>query len=423
MTNLDKFHSYLARVPSPEHFITWDYYFMVASVLGRKVWHNPLDFFPVFPNMYLVFVAGPGVGKSLPANFVREVLDGLRVSPYKDGQEKLQETDKLLGTERTKSPVTLAPDDCSVERLINLMSTNTSSFFYTPPGGDKPVEVAHSSMCACVSEELATLFREKQNVLVQWLNGAYNCGTFKRETEKHKKQVIKNMCLNLLGCAVPKWIAKNINEDLLDTGFAARTLFIWGEKARFKIGILRPDDSKKHLMGEITEHLKKLAQLTGQVVWTKEAEDWYEDWCINKSHIHLNPNRRLASYYERKRIHLLKVAMNVHFGYSTEMTLELSDFKQALKLLNQLEIDMHLALADVEKQPIHKVRDIILELLAEKKDVTVKTIRLHCFDYGGKNPDEVITGALDHLLSIDAITNSSVDGKNYHYNLTKREEA
>ena len=57
-------------------------------------------------------------------------------------------------------------------------------------------------------------------------------------------------------------------------------------------------------------------------------EHWWNGVETTKA---LRPNKslKLIPYYARKNIHLLKVAMSLHFGESLDMTLPLSAVKRA----------------------------------------------------------------------------------------------
>lgn len=412
MTNLEKFQEYLKALPSPDHFIDWNYYFAVSSCLGRRVWFNPLDFHPIFLNMFIVFVGGPGVGKSLPANYVKKLLKTLTVDPYAENEKADKAADQLLGTTRSGRAITLAPDDCSVEKLINVMAKGTKFFSYFNEETQKNEKVGHSSMIACVSEELATLFREKQTVLIQFLNHMYNCQDYSRKTEKHGEQVIGNPFFNLLGCAVPEWVGRNFNEDLLGTGFASRTLFIYGDKPRHNVGILRkPEgDAGESLIRDVKEHFRELCSLKGRVHLTPEAEELYDDVAPKLRDKVLNPDKKILDYYERKRIHWMKLALCMHFGESTEMLVQRETFEKALEFLESNELEMHKALASVDRHPIHVVTDVIKGLLSFGDSMDMDQLLAHTFLEGGSDPEQTTEKAVTYLVKtkqIKATTNNS----------------
>ena len=423
MTNLDKFCEYLKSLPTPKHFVAWNYYFAVSSCLGRRVWEGPLDYAPTFANQYLIFVGDPGSGKSLPANNTRKLLESLVIPPEKANEHKTveqMEQDKLLGLSTPLSALNMAPDDCSVERLIDLMTHGTRSFRYYDNDAGKEKSIAHTSFCACLSEELATLFREKQTVLVQFLNAMWNGGDHRRETHKHKKQVIKNCCMNLLGCAVPDWIARNIHSDLLDTGFAARTLFLYGEYKERRKGIIqKPPPLNIQYYEDLREHLQTICTISGEVSFTDEAAQFIDDKTALFLEERVNPDKRLNSYYVRKHVHWKKLAMNMHFGESTTMTIPLETVEKALVFLEATELNMHLALASMEKHPVHVVAETILDRLRKTETQTPAQLKLLTWDDGGARPQETFDMALGHLIDTKQIETTTVDNVNIKYRLIR----
>lgn len=64
MTNFEAWHYYMKDVVSPTSFITMSFYSMIASALQRRVYLGS-DERPLFPNMYIILIADPGVGKGV----------------------------------------------------------------------------------------------------------------------------------------------------------------------------------------------------------------------------------------------------------------------------------------------------------------------------------------------------------------------
>src|ERR1041384_2076773 len=76
-TNLERFRYLCKDLPSPDLFINFDFLFLISSCLARKVWLGGQDLYRVYPNLYIISVADPGIGKSLPARTVNRLLSSL----------------------------------------------------------------------------------------------------------------------------------------------------------------------------------------------------------------------------------------------------------------------------------------------------------------------------------------------------------
>ena len=151
MTNFEKCSLYLRDLPSPKHFIKANFYFMIASALGRKCWIGSPGF-QIFPNIYMFFVGPPGCGKSLPAGKSRDLLKSL---------EYLQ---PQLG--KMVKSVIIHPHSATYESMLQ----NIQKAFRTekiPEKGGKLI--SHSSMTLINDEEVAMLFRKHTEDIVMFL--------------------------------------------------------------------------------------------------------------------------------------------------------------------------------------------------------------------------------------------------------------
>src|SRR4051812_5468753 len=74
-TNLEKVLYYFQDYESPEHFLIWNYLYAVASCLGRKVFFQEGE--PIFPNIFVIPVGDPGIGKSMPAKRFASIISSL----------------------------------------------------------------------------------------------------------------------------------------------------------------------------------------------------------------------------------------------------------------------------------------------------------------------------------------------------------
>ena len=63
MINIEKWREYLKDLESPNLFIDWGFYSMIATALQRRVWLYP-DTFTLYPNLFTLLVGPPAAGKS-----------------------------------------------------------------------------------------------------------------------------------------------------------------------------------------------------------------------------------------------------------------------------------------------------------------------------------------------------------------------
>jgi len=103
MTLIDQFMKLTEGMPIPELFRKWSAIAMVAGVLERRVWVD-VGVNPIHPNLFILLLAHPGTGKSIPIDIVRRIWraagkDQLYVAP--DSITKASFMDQLARAVRT----------------------------------------------------------------------------------------------------------------------------------------------------------------------------------------------------------------------------------------------------------------------------------------------------------------------------------
>ena len=74
MTNAEKWKFWNRDSFSPDIFIEWSWWMLVSSVLQRRVWYGN-DTYPLYPNLYTLFVAPPGIGKGLQLDQIKDFME------------------------------------------------------------------------------------------------------------------------------------------------------------------------------------------------------------------------------------------------------------------------------------------------------------------------------------------------------------
>ena len=145
-------------------------------------------------------------------------------------------------------------------------------------------------------------------------------------------------------------------DELLTEGIASRTMFIHETKNRFSTLLIprfEPEQLRAKL--DLLTRIKQLAlpSLYGQVTMTQEAEEYLTAWWKDEDSGKSRANRsiKLAPYYARKQLHVLKLAMAMHFSDNDTMEIGIETFKRAIYELAQIEATMHLAITLDNKNP------------------------------------------------------------------------
>ena len=107
----------------------------------------------------------------------------------------------------------------------------------------------------------------------------------------------------------------------------------------------------------------RLSKLYGPVKISPEALQFSNDYFADEKIWRTNVSPYLDDYYTSKNLHVIKIAMALHFGESEEMTIGVEPFQQAIKLLANWEKDMHIPFSPKGQNDITDVKDDVLCLL------------------------------------------------------------
>ena len=447
MTNYEKWLAYTDGLSSPDNFIQWGWIYTISSCLQRRVWigntndkGHPSEDNCLFPNMPVILVGEPGVGKGLVIKSVTSLVKHWqRKDKTKDdfpaelaamtelsqqaqivqesGNEKAAATEYQghagkKGGEIIKPLLfPVAADATTFEALVEAVSESITTINYVKykPDGTKTLGFYdHCSLCFLLPE-LSSLLRKRTNDTVNYLLGLYDCPLdFEYRTKNSGRDRVRRGCINLLAGTTPGFIQSTFDDSLLDEGFTSRTFFIYASKNRKNQAFI-PVLTQQQLehKAELLKHIKKLSGLYGQVKMGEGVVEFIEEWWNRvESNKKLRPNQspKLIPYYARKNIHLLKVAMSIHFGESLDMILPLEAVKKALAILDKEELDMHKAIVIHQNETTKLMAKVLEALKSGKKDY----VQLLCDCHGSYKTRKEMDDTLDLLITMEQIKSRSI---------------
>lgn len=373
----EKWQYVMKDLESPQLFIDFTFLWTLSAAVGRKIFLSPRTeggMIPLYPNQFIVFVAPPGIGKTICASLSGDLI----LKTY----YKLSQFEKdNKGAPKKILDIPFAADATSFESLIEQLKKATRAT------RDKEGKVvAHSSLTVLLSNELSTMFRKNIEGLTAFFNQTYDSRSFSYETRNSGSFWIDHVCVNMLGCTTYDNMRKLYKMEILEGGFASRALFICaerGDKRQLTVE-LKMNDEQRQCLEDIKEHVKLLKDIAGKAFLTEEAYDYLKHWYENDHQKDLNTsNILIQDYYARKKEHICKLAMAIEFSkeeiftkYPFEITK--ASIESAVVLLRQAEFKMPLALADGVENPIHSAAQELLKILSEgpKRNIEVQ-IRLN----------------------------------------------
>lgn len=303
---IEGFLAFTSGLPSPEILRKWAAISCIAGALEQKVWVSP--FGPrLFPNLYVVLVGPPGVGKTVAASetghFWRD-LPNHHVSPTSVSKASL--IDSLVDSKR---------------QLVR-------------PGKVPPFVEFHS--INALSGELGVLIPGYDNEFMNTLTDLYDCNPYvERKRTKDVKISIQHPQINLLAATTPSYLGALLPEGAWTQGFISRTLLIYSGEA-----IITPMFSRNSLddtfYKSLLSDLKIIGDYYGPVGFSDDAATAISAW-------HANPNKptpehpKLISYITRRTSHLLKLCMVAAASAGDGLEVTLQHYQTALDWLTEAE--------------------------------------------------------------------------------------
>jgi Protein of unknown function (DUF3987) len=302
-----------SEAPRRMHF--WSGVSAVAGALRRKVWIN-MGYFRWHANMYIIFVAPPGVVAK--STTVAIAMDLLRKVPG----------------------INFGPDVVTWQALVKAFGEYSDFFEYN--GEQYP-----QSAMTLESGEFGNLVdpsnREQIDLLVALWDGKQ--GAFKKVTKGSGSDTVENPWINIIACTTPAWIAGNFPEYIIGGGFTSRCIFVYAEeKEKF---VAYPG---RHLPKDFIEQQLALVQdldhiantVVGEYKLTEEAFLWGEEWY--RTHWKTKPDEldddRFSGYLSRKQTHIHKLAMIMAAAVRDELIITVDDLKDSALMVKDLERDM-----------------------------------------------------------------------------------
>lgn len=386
MTNLQHWNNILRDIEAPQEFIDWSFTWMISAALQRRVWTTGRGKV-LYPNMYLFLVAEPGIGKGVSLGPAKELLSWHKYydkgphdpeSIYKrlmsggsisvdDNLERLitptsgNGKDAAAMDEKKNLPLfAMGPDSTTYAQLVQDMAGSARLIrnSITLPDGSTKVQVHTHNSFAFVSTELSNLIKKGSDEIVTLMLEAYDCvEKYEYRTKHQGKDCVHRVCLNFAAGTTPDYMSRTFDDSLLNEGISSRSFFIFAFNKRFyryESGGMTDDQIRSKAV--LLSWLRSLAGLFGEVKLSDEAKSFFKKWYENV-HPTYRPNKdpKMIHYYSRKELHVMKVAMALHFADSLTLELSVEDVQRAIETLETAEKRMHLALQVGSKNPLANI--------------------------------------------------------------------
>ena len=279
---ITEYLTYTENTESAAIFHKWTAISLLAAVLRRKVWFN-FGRIKIFPNLYIVFVAEPGVARKTQAiGFGEEILTEV-------------------------SGITLAADVTTIQALLDDLEESVSSHLL--PSGEN---FSHASLTVSSGEFESFLGDKKENSrMLVVLTDLFDCKQrpFKTRTRHSGSNEIANPFLNIIAATTPDSLANALPSTAIGGGLTSRIIFIWAEGKRRKVDV--PEKPPAIIKSNLVKDLVVISRISGGYSFSPEGREWWSKYY--QAFDETDPNRickdpAFRGWYSRKPLFILKLA-------------------------------------------------------------------------------------------------------------------
>lgn len=311
---IESFNGLFGTSGAPELFRKWAGIATVAGVMERRFWVD-VGMGPLYPNLYVVLVAPPGIGKTELTSQVWKFWSDLSTG-QPDGLH-------------------VAPPSMTAASVIDALR-DAERKFYSPASPLEPLRYNTLNIC---SNELGTLLPAYDPEMMNRLTDLYDGHPYaERRRTKEINFKIDHPQINFLAATTPAHLSNSLPEGAWDQGFLSRTMMIFNAERKIRPLFNKRDDSSA-TRKELQNDLRHIFGMAGELKFSESAAAGISNW-HNLGGPPQPDHPRLNNYATRRTAHLLKLCMVASVSSRDTLVIEHEDLNMALDWLLEAEMLM-----------------------------------------------------------------------------------
>jgi hypothetical protein len=344
------YYEYVKKTEPPPVYHAWSAVGAICALLGKKCF-VPQGHFTVWPNLYIVLVGTAGMRKTTAMSIAKSIV-------------------------RKVERVKIAPDAPTREALIDEMAKSQIISSYL--GKDN----SYWQASAFVSELEQFLGGKHINQsMIGFMTAIWDEIYFRERTRKGGEVIINNPFFSLLGCCTTEWMATKLKQDVISDGFSRRTIFVLGETNNPPNPWPEADENEEEYQRLFGLEAERIHGLNGRFKLTEQALDLYCRRYLGMRDEAKAHSEKIATYFSSKHVLVLKVAMCICSGVSSNMIIDSGMMRAAFAFLDDSERHLDKVYSGVGRNELKAYADQILTRIRKSPNgLTMQEIVASAFD-------------------------------------------
>lgn len=339
---------YTKHTESAGIFHKWVAFSTIAGALQKKVWFN-FGRIRLHPNLFVVFVAEPGIARKTQAiNF---------------GEEITAEVPAIIRSADAITPQALL-EDLELARMEEQM----------PDGAT----FEHNSLSIISGEFESFLGQRGDNQkMVVLLTDLFDCKhrPYRYRTKASGTNVISSVFLNLLAATTPDSLASALPAKAIGGGLTSRIMFVWADDKEQKVDVPELSEAILTMKQSLVSDLDVINRIAGGYNFTSTSRDWWRKWY--NSFDERDPKRlckdpAFRGWYSRKPMFVLKLGMVLSASRRNTLTVTEEEFQEAIIHIEEVEKEMANAFVAVGKSEVAAEVAIVARIIEQEKVIEEK---------------------------------------------------
>lgn len=306
---LDAFVEYASIYNAPKRYLRWAGAWLLGTAAKRSIAMVSRGQL-LAPNLYVMMVGGPSVGKSQTTKGVEDIL-------------------------RPATRMNTIPASVTRAGLEDYLKENAQN--RKSPDGSLLI----SCECIGIADEMQGILPDQDLGHLTLYNRMYDLPPIhKAVTRSHGEIRLESPYCSMLTGAQPQFLAQTLPEGAWGMGFMSRTVMVF-DVARTRKSMFEHASVNMTLQAQLIRHLKEVFNHHGWFHWERAAMDFYEEWWVNAEGAPVPQHKRLAMGYNgRRELHFVKLAMIHSLAEGIDLIVTERHAMKALEMLIEAETKM-----------------------------------------------------------------------------------